>query len=543
VKTIRVLVIEDNAGDADLVREMLIGDGVTGYEIEHAEDLQAGVLCYADHSADVALLDLGLPDSQGLDTVEEARQQCPDLALVVLTGQDDPELALAALRAGADDYLVKGAFAGDLLRRTLRHAIERKRGEVALRQEAELVETLNRVGATLASELRLESLVQAVTDAATRLADAEFGAFFYNVVGAGSEMYRLYALSGASREAFEGFPMPRNTPLFGPTFGGEAAVRIVDVRADPRYGRMAPHHGMPEGHLPVRSYLAMPVVSRSGDVLGGLFFGHSKPGVFSERHERLVSGVAGWAAISLDNARLFEEAQRATQARDDVISVVSHDLRNLLSTVTMANHLLMSPELPAEKRMRHLTAIDSAGRAMRRLMDDLLDVASIERGTLSLDREAQQVETLLAEAYRTFEPQAREKGIEFSWAAGQSLPPVWGDSGRLLQVLANLIGNAFKFTPPRGRVTLSAQIGEGIVFTVANTGDGIEAADLPRLFDRFYRGRNHGAQGVGLGLAICKGIVDAHGGSIWVDSRKGEGASFRFTVPLATTMQSAGGDS
>lgn len=541
METIRVLIIEDNAGDADLVREMLDGGGTARYEIEHAEDLQAGTLCYADRGADVALLDLGLPDSQGLETVGEARRRCPDLALVVLTGQDDPDLALAALRAGADDYLVKGGFAGELLRRTLRHAIERKHGEVALRQEAELVETLHRVGATLASELRLENLVQAVTDAATRLSDAEFGAFFYNVIGPGSDRYMLYALSGAPREAFERFPMPRNTPLFGPTFRGEATVRIADVLADPRYGRVPPHHGMPEGHLPVRSYLAVPVVSRSGEVLGGLFFGHSTPGVFTDRHERLVTGVAGWAAISLDNARLLEEAQRASRARDEVLGVVSHDLRNLLSTVTMATHLLMTAELPAERRARHLAAIDSAGKSMRRLMDDLLDATSLEQGTLSLDRGTQPVEELLAEAQRTFEPQAREKGVELSWTAGEGLPPIWGDRERLLQVLGNLVGNAFKFTPPGGRVTISAQLGEGVVFTVSDTGEGIDAADLPRLFDRFYRGRKQTAQGVGLGLAICKGIVEAHGGRIWVDSRKGEGASFRFTVPLAAATQSAGG--
>jgi signal transduction histidine kinase/DNA-binding response OmpR family regulator len=543
VQTIRVLIIEDNAGDADLVREMLDGDGGARYEIEHAEDLQAGTLCYADRGADVALLDLGLPDSVGLETVSEARRRCPDLALVVLTGQDDPDLALAALRAGADDYLVKGGFAGELLRRTLRHAIERKHGEVALRQEADLVETLHRVGAILASELRLENLVQAVTDAATRLADAEFGAFFYSVTGSGLEKYMLYSLSGAPREAFARFPMPRDTPLFGPTFRGEATVRIADVHADPRYGRVPPHHGMPEGHLPVRSYLAVPVVSRSGEVLGGLFFGHSRPGVFTGRHERLVEGVAGWAAISLDNARLLEEAQRASRIRDDVLGVVSHDLRNLLSTVTMATHMLMTAELPAERRARHLAAIDSAGRAMRRLMDDLLDATGLERGTLSLDRGSQPVEALLAEAHRTFDLQAREKGIELSWTADEGLPPIWGDRERLLQVLGNLAGNAFKFTPPGGRVTLSALLGDGVVFTVSDTGEGIDAADLPRLFDRFYRGRNQAAQGVGLGLAICKGIVDAHGGRIWVDSRKGEGASFRFTVPLAVAMQGAGGGS
>jgi signal transduction histidine kinase len=177
---------------------------------------------------------------------------------------------------------------------------------------------------------------------------------------------------------------------------------------------------------------------------------------------------------------------------------------------------------------------------MRRLMDDLLDPRVSSRAKLSLTSGAQPVEALLAEAQRRFEPQAREKRSSFPGPSATTFHPS-GDGERLLQVLANLVGNALKFTPRGGRVTLSAHLEEGVVFTVSDTGEGIESADLPRLFDRFYRGRNQAIQGVGLGLSICKGIVDAHGGRIWVESRKGEGARFRFTVPLAATVQRGGG--
>ncbi|HEY1403375.1 MAG TPA: GAF domain-containing protein, partial [Pyrinomonadaceae bacterium] len=187
---------------------------------------------------------------------------------------------------------------------------ERRAGEKALREQTEAVETVNRVGHILAGELDIHKLVQAVTDAATELTGAHFGSFFYNVMDAGGASYMLYTLSGVPREAFAHFPMPRATDLFGPTFRGEGTIRIDDVRLDPRYGKNSPYYGMPEGHLPVTSYLAVPVVSRSGEVLGGLFFGHEEAGVFTGRAARIVEGLAAQAAIAVDNARLFESAKQ-----------------------------------------------------------------------------------------------------------------------------------------------------------------------------------------------------------------------------------------
>ncbi len=174
-------------------------------------------------------------------------------------------------------------------------------------------ETLNRIGRTLASELDLERLLQAVTDAATEVSGAQFGAFFYNRTNEAGESYMLYTLSGVPRDAFAKFPMPRNTAVFAPTFSGEEIVRSADITRDPRYGRNAPRRGMPEGHLPVKSYLAVPVVARAGEVHGGLFFGHAEPGMFTERAERLVAGIASQAAIAIDNARLYRSLQESEQ--------------------------------------------------------------------------------------------------------------------------------------------------------------------------------------------------------------------------------------
>ena len=211
-----------------------------------------------------------------------------------------------------------------------RHAIE---------EETRTLEILNRTGAMLAGKLDLEEIVQAVTDAATELSGAQFGAFFYNTVREGKEL-QLYTLSGAPREAFSAFPQPRHTAIFGPTFAGGSILRVGNITADPRYGQNGPFHGMPPGHLPVTSYLAVPVISRNGGILGALIFGHKEPDVFSERCERIVKAIAAQASIAIDNANLFDAAQKEIverQRSEDhqklLIQELNHRVKNMLATV------------------------------------------------------------------------------------------------------------------------------------------------------------------------------------------------------------------
>ena len=218
-----------------------------------------------------------------------------------------------------------------------------KRATQVLSEEAHTLEALNRVGRAVSAELDVERAVQKVTDTATDLLGAAFGAFFYNVRNEDGEAYRLYTLSGASREAFAHFSMPRNTTVFGPTFRGESVVRSDDITLDPRYGHNAPHHGMPQGHLTVRSYLAVPVMSRLGEVLGGLLFGHPSPGVFNDRTERLAVSIAAHAAIAIDNARLYEAAQRQIAERTRIEAALRESERRLnavLDNATVAVFLM-----------------------------------------------------------------------------------------------------------------------------------------------------------------------------------------------------------
>lgn len=203
--------------------------------------------------------------------------------------------------------------------------------------ELRALQIINETGSLIASKLELNDIVQAVVDAGVALTGAQFGAFFYNVIGDEGDKYLLYALSGAPAEAFSGYPHPRATPVFSPTFFGEGVVRSADITKDPRYGQMAPYHGMPPDHLPVRSYLALPVISRSGEVLGGLFFGHGEVGRFEAKHERIMLGIASQAAVAIDNARLFRAAQIELEKRQRVEATLRETDRRLNAVLDNAS--------------------------------------------------------------------------------------------------------------------------------------------------------------------------------------------------------------
>lgn len=404
-------------------------------------------------------------------------------------------------------------------------------------EHADTIETLHRVGATVAAELSLDKVVQSVTDAATHLTGAEFGAFVYNASDDSGDSYLLYALSGAPKDAFAGFPNPRSTELFRPTFRGEGVVRLEDVATDHRYGRNAPLFGMPEGHLPVRSYLAVPVTSRNGDVLGGLFFGHSQSGVFTDRHERLAVGIASWAAVAHENATLYQKAQDANRMKDDFLAVLSHELRTPLNALLGWARMLVDGQLPPDRVRHALVSINRNAQAQSQLVEDLLDFSAIIRGKLRLQREPVELEAVACATVEAVRIAADAKGVALDCkTAGQTF--VTGDRGRLQQIVWNLLSNAVKFTPSGGRVCLEVSRNDSQAqVRVTDTGQGIDPAFLPYVFDRFRQLDNsprrvHG--GLGLGLAIVRQLTEAHGGTVEAFSAGiGAGAIFTIALPMA----------
>lgn len=427
---------------------------------------------------------------------------------------------------------------------------ERKRAEQALREDARVLETQNRVARLIASEMNVERIMQAITDAATELAGARFGAFFRNVVNEAGESYLLYTLTGAPRDAFEKFGSPRNTAIFAATFAGEGPVRLDDVTADPRYGKNAPHYGMPKGHLPVRSYLAVAVRSRSGEVIGGLFLGHPDKGVFTERAERLVMGVATQAGVAIDNARLYDQSlqligklQDSDRHKDEFLATLSHELRNPLAPLRNSLHLLRLAATDGTSAAPLHEMMERQVNHLVRLVDDLLEMSRISRGTFELRRERVEVSAIVRNAIETSDPLLRAAGHSLT----VSLPeqPLWvdGDPVRLSQVLANLLNNAAKYTDAGGEISLTARdVANAAEIAVRDNGSGISADALPHVFEMFSRGdRSSGRDqaGLGIGLALARRLVEMHGGSIFASSAGiGEGSEFVVRLPLSTSRGS-----
>jgi PAS domain S-box-containing protein len=439
---------------------------------------------------------------------------------------------------------------------TIEDITDRKLADDALREERRILEVLNATGAAIAAQLDLQTLVQTVTDAGTQISGARFGAFFYNVVNSAGESFLLYCLSGAPREAFEQFGLPRNTPVFHPTFRGEGVVRSADITKDPRYGLIPPHYGMPEGHLQVRSYLAVPVVSRSGEVIGGLFFGHPEVGVFTPRTEQVIVAVATQAATAIDNARLYEAAQReianreraeaalrdADRRKDEFLATLAHELRNPLAPIRQAALISQaSTASEAQKRWSH-DVISRQVQHMSLLLDDLLDVSRITRGTLELRRQPTELAAIVDAAVETARPAIDAKRHELSVDIPHTPVRFAADSLRLAQVLSNLLTNAAKYTDPEGHVRLSANALDGeLSIAVSDSGIGIPPEDISGVFEMFSQVRStqdRSEGGLGIGLALAKGLVELHGGSIEARSR-GVGFGSEFIVRLPFTPPEA----
>lgn len=286
----------------------------------------------------------------------------------------------------------------------------------------------------------------------------------------------------------------------------------------------------------VTSLLLLPLVARD-HVLGVLsLIRVNGRAPFSPMEIAIGKELALRAAFALDNSHLYEKAQQATIARDHALGVVSHDLRNPISAIGMCARALLAatPADDGERRALVTTIADST-ELTQRMIRDLLDVASIELGRLNIERRALSVKPVLARAQELFRRDAEERGVELTLEETGPLPEVIGDEQRILQVLSNLLGNALRFTDRGGSVRIGARRAGGMVeIVVHDTGAGIPASELPKIFERFWTVRRNAPKGgTGLGLAIARGIVEAHGGTLWAESTVGKGSSFRFTVPVA----------
>ena len=422
-------------------------------------------------------------------------------------------------------------------------------------EEATLLHTLQRIGSAITSKLDLESITQTVTDATTELTCAQFGAFFYNVSDRGGRRYTLYTLSGAPRESFADFGHPRATPVFAPTFDGSEIVRSDDITQDPRYGHVAPHYGNPKGHLPVRSYLAVPVISRTGEVIGGLFFGHEASGVFTAYHERLVAGIAPWAAVAMDNARLYaaeresradaemarHNAEQANKAKADFLASMSHELRTPLNAIGgYADLLSAGIRGPmTELQLADVERIKRSQRHLLALINDILNFAKIEAGSVRFEPQDVSMNTALGGLEVLIQPQMLEKEIAYEYRCCDERFTAFVDPERLQQILLNIVSNAVKFTPHGGSILVECDATPtSMVVRVHDTGVGIPPDKLEAVFEPFVqleRSPSGQSLGTGLGLSISRDLARAMGGDLVAEEKATEGATLRLTLPRSAT--------
>ncbi len=499
-----VLLVDDDEVDRKIIRKALASGGVEATILE-AGDAPSAFELLVSRPVDAVFLDFNMPVRDGLWLVRQVRGQGLRCPLIVLTGQGDEQIAVELMKAGATDYFSKSTITPERAASSLRHALRMVEVENALRD----------------SEQRARLAVEA----------AQLGTWDLDPVTRKlklSERCRTLLCIGSEEETtYERFlasvhPQDRQCTH-------SAVTHALDQSSGGAYDmeyRTTSGEGGNEYWLRATGRAFFDEYGRATRFIG------------------TVQDIGEQKQLEAQRARLFdaeraarEQAEAASRMREDLIAIVSHDLRNPLSSISMSAEVLqvvIPPEMAPRTTKPVETIMRSAGR-MKRLISDLLDVASIDAGALSVRRETQDAVGLLREAVEMMSPVAADKSILLDIENTSPELEVSAERERVLQVFSNLIGNAVKFTREGGRITLSARAEGALVkFAVSDTGQGLSEEHLRHVFDRYWQAKKEGRLGIGLGLSIAKGIVEAHGGTIWAESILARGTTFYFTLPLAS---------
>jgi PAS domain S-box-containing protein len=498
-----LLLVDDDEVDRKSIRRALRAGGVQAEMIEASEAMR-GLEILRGQKIDCALLDFNMPGRDGLWLVQQARAHGVRTPLIVLTGQGDEHTAVELMKAGAIDYFSKAHLTPERVAASLRQALRVSEAEDAFRQ----------------SQQRLQLAVDA-TALGTWDLHPPTGRFEWSERC--KAMFGLNADARVDYSTFLGCVHPADRDRV------DAAVRAA----------LEPGGG--GGYdIEYRSVALADGVERWVRSTGRAFFDEiGQPvrfiGTTQDITERKQLDAQKTSLLEAERVAR-ERAEAASRMREDLVAIVSHDLRNPLSAITMSAQLLRH-SLPVDdsgRAVKQLEIIARSAERMKRLISDLLDMASIDAGALAVHWQTHCAQALLLEVVEMLQPLASDKSIRIDVSDTPRELNVWADKERLLQVLSNLIGNAVKFTREGGNITLRAEsTAELVCFSVSDTGQGISPEQMPHLFDRYWQAKKDGRMGIGLGLSIAKGIVEAHGGSIWAESTLGKGTTFHFTLPRA----------
>jgi PAS domain S-box-containing protein len=413
---------------------------------------------------------------------------------------------------------------------TARDITQRKKLEHERQSHLDAMERFDRVSALFLSEQPVGAVLYELLDTAIAISEADFGNI--QILDSTSTHLEVVAHRNLPDRWLDYWAGATGHGASGTAFAAKERVVVEDVAQSPIFvGTEVLDVQLEAG---IRAVQSTPLISRSGALIGMLSTHWKAPHRIPEQTLRLLDLVARRAADLIERVQMEAALRDAVQARDQVLGIVAHDLRNPLTQIMMQSKLMHRPSSRPERRnQRPAEVISRAAARMNRLIQDLLDVTRLEAGRLPVERRPLSPGALAAEAVDMAVAFAASSSVDLRLALARDLPDVWVDRDRLLQVFENLIGNAMKFTKSGGRITVGAEArNQEVLFWVKDTGVGISAEELPYVFDRFWQAAAGADRlGAGLGLSITKGIVEAHGGRIWVESTAGRGSSFYFSIP------------
>jgi signal transduction histidine kinase/DNA-binding NarL/FixJ family response regulator len=538
---IHVLLIEDNPGDARLLRALLQETASSQFELVHAERFSDALNRLSERRFDVVLLDLSLPDAQGLDTISRLGAQAEGTPIVILTGLNDEEIAIRALQQGAQDYLVKGQADGQLLARALRYSIERHKAEESLKARNRELMVLRKISEAILASLDLNSVLEHILEQGIFIGSFDLG----NI--------RLLESNGDTLQVVvaRGYRNPENVTShrsISRTSGTAQSSHFKEqVFEQPCVQESVQScEGLrtfkKEG---VQSFVQVPVRA-DGEVLGIIQLATRTPRRFKNEEVSLWETIGNHVGVAVQRAQLYEETKRqarelekASKLQADFSAMIAHDLRSPLMNITGVTEVMLDGMFGpvTEEQKKWLLRVQANSHNLIDLVSDFLDLSKLESGYVNVSKQVISVTDLVRKSIESFQVVASNKKVRVAEAIDALLPSIFADPQRLEQVLNNLISNAIKFTGDGGEVKVGAALAEtrGIRVWVQDSGEGIPTDEISELFQKYRQGgnaNNSNHKGTGLGLVICKMIVEAHGGTIWVESEEGRGSIFSFSLPL-----------
>lgn len=511
---IRILLLDDDEVDRRAVRRAFASWPLI--ELIEVEEAKAALEALQYEHFDCAIIDYRLPGkADGLDVIRGARKLGVRTPVVVLTGHGDEETAVQMMKAGASDYIPKAAFSGERVSQSVLNAVRLRAAEDEIeRAQTALREAIGRESAARAdADLQRERLRAAFLQAPALINVHQGPDHVFELVHPLTiELFGERSLAGqplrqalpelAGRGVFEAFDRVYAT-------GESLFEREVHLTRRQRGGA--------EPQDAVFDLVYQPLRDGAGKVEGVMI---------------VAMEVTEMVAARERSERLVKELHNAVRTREDLLAIVSHDLRTPLSIIVGSARSLLGAAVSQETPLdpKHAERIARAAERMSKLISGLLDLAQVDSGTLRLSLASHEARSLAEEALEMVRPAARQKGLLLHNEVAPSLS-LCCDGDRLHQILENLLANAVKFTDAGGVSLRGDAAGDDVHFVVTDSGPGIAAAELPHIFDRYWQAQAHAKTGIGLGLSIVKGLVQAHGGRVWAESDLGRGTSIHVVVP------------